>query len=376
MGFFDDFSLFGGSSDFLPNAFDLKGEIVGQGTQQIPTLTGGQQGVLNQIISLLSGQIGQGITPFQGTRPGEVPFSPLQQQGFGLAGQFGQLDPSQGQGFLGQAQGALQQGLGFDPTQSILDAFGPSRQLAMRGFQQDIVPDLLERFGATSGPSGALNQALAEAGANLQLGLSAQTAPFIGQAALQQPGVQFQGAQLGGQLAGVPGQLAGQGTQLANQLLGIGGIQQQLPIGQAGANQARFNEAQGFNNPFLSQLLGPALGTSAFDTAVFQGFRQPHFLEATAGGIGGAIGGIAASDIKVKQNVVHIEGALGKIGRLDGKTFNYIGQGEKTAGVIAQDVEKVLPEAVIEINGIKYVNYNAVIGLLINAVNELQRKAG
>lgn len=276
MGLFD--SLFGGG---------------GTDIQQLSTLTGGQTGLLNALTSLLTGQVGQGITPFQGIRPGEVPFGPLQQQGFGLAGGlapgigagldlFGQtltgFDPTQGQGFLGQAQGALGQGLGFDPTQDILRAFEPSRQLAMRGFQEDIVPNLLERFGATSGPSGPLNRALAEAGAGLELGLSAQTAPFIGQAALQQPGLQFAGAGLGGQLAGVPGQLALQGTQLGGQGIGalgqlfnIGGLQQQLSQGIAGAEQARFQEAQAFANPFLN-LLTPALGTQAFQNI---GVQQP-----------------------------------------------------------------------------------------------------
>ena len=294
MGFLDDIglgSLFGG-------------DVQGQRIQQQATLTGGQGDLLSALTGLLGPQIGQGVTPFQGTRPGEVPFGQLQQQAFGLAGGlgqgigaglqgFGQFDPSQGQGFLNQAGGALQQGLGFDPTQSILDAFGPSRQLALNNFNQRTVPGLLERFGAQSGRSGALNQAFAEAGANLELGLSAQTAPFIGQAALNRPGQQFQGAQLGGQLAGIPGQLAGQGFNLGSQglmqLLGIGAQQQSLPIGIAGAEQARFGEAQAFNNPFLN-LLGPALGTQGFENIAFQGFRQPSLFETAAQGVGAFAG--------------------------------------------------------------------------------------
>ncbi len=271
-------------------------EPTGGGIDTASTLTAGQGGLLDLLTSLLSGQFQggqlQGVTPFQGTRPGEVPFSPLQQQGFGLAGgltpgigaginlfgqTLGQFDPAQGQGFLGQAGQAVQQGLGFDPTQNILDALEPGRQLALNTFQQDIVPNLLERFGASSGTSGALNKALSEAGANLSLGLGAQAAPFLGQAALQQPGVQFQGAGLLGNLAGVPGQLAQQGTQLGgqgvnllSQLFNIGGLQRTLPQGVAGAEQARFQEAQGFANPFLTQFLGPALGTQAI-----QNFQRP-----------------------------------------------------------------------------------------------------
>ena len=305
---------------------DIFGGGGGADIQQVPTIADGQRGLLDALTSLLTGQVGQGITPFQGTRPGEVPFGPLQQQAFGLAGGlgpgigaglgiFGQtlggFDPSQGQGFLGQAGQGLTAGLGFDPTQDILAAFEPSRQLATRQFEQTTVPSLLSRFGSGSGASGALNRALSEAGANLSLGLSAQTAPFIGQAALQQPGLQFQGAQLGGQLAGIPGQLAQQGvnigggaTDLLSQLFNIGGLQQQLPRGQAAAEQARFQEAQPFANPFLN-FLGPALGTSAFENiAQPQGpglgasllpaigaFAGSGGLSSLAGSLGGLFGG-------------------------------------------------------------------------------------
>ncbi len=277
--------FFGGGGDSGGGGFDAT---------QVTTQTGGQRELLDLLTSFLSGQFQggqlQGITPFQGTRPGEVPFSPLQQQGFGLAGGltpaigaginlFGQalnqFDPAQGQQFLGQAGQAVQAGLDFDPTQNILDALEPGRQLALSTFQQDIVPNLLERFGATSGASGALNKALSEAGANLSLGLGAQAAPFLGAAALQQPGVQFQGAGLAGNLAQLPGVLAQQGTRLGaqgvdllSQLINIGGLQRTLPQGVAGAEQARFLEGQPQANPFLAQFGPLALGTQAFTTVL------------------------------------------------------------------------------------------------------------
>ncbi len=284
-------ALIGGGA--VVGAAALSGGGGGGGFSQASTLTEGQRQLLEALTGLLTPQVGQGVTPFQGQRPGEVPFGPLQQQAFGLAGglgqgigrgidifgqTLGQFDPSQAQGFVGQAGQALGQGLAFDPTQSILEAFEPSRQLALRGFEQDIVPNLLERFGATSGASGPLNRALSEAGAGLQLGLSAQTAPFIGQAALQQPGVQFQGAGLAGQLAGLPGQLAQQGagigglsTDILGQLFNIGGLQQQQQRGVAGAQQQRFLEGQPFANPFVTQFLGPALGTQGVQNV----FQQP-----------------------------------------------------------------------------------------------------
>ena len=41
---------------------------------------------------------------------------------------------------------------------------------------------------------------------------------------------------------------------------------------------------------------------------------------------------------------------------------------------MAQDLEEVLPDAVSEINGVKFVRYDAVVGLLVNAINELSQK--
>jgi len=41
---------------------------------------------------------------------------------------------------------------------------------------------------------------------------------------------------------------------------------------------------------------------------------------------------------------------------------------------MAQELEEVLPEAVVEINSIKHVKLDAIIGMLVNAVNELDDK--
>lgn len=294
----------------------------GGGTEieQVSTLTPSQGDLLNatiqQILSQFSGGQLQGVTPFQGVRPGEVPFGPLQQQAFGLAGDLGQgigagidifgqalggFDPSQGQGLLGQATQALQGATQpFDP-QNILSALEPGRQLAQRQFERETVPFLLERFGATSGASGGLNRALAEAGQGLSLGLGAQAAGPLIQGQQNQLNRQLQGAGLFGGFAGIPGQLAGQGIglggagigQLGN-LLNIGGLQQGLQQGIAGAEQARFGEAQPFNNPFLN-LLGGALGTQAFQNVGVQ--QPPGVLSGALGGFGSLLtqpGGIGA----------------------------------------------------------------------------------
>jgi hypothetical protein len=90
-----------------------------------------------------------------------------------------------------------------------------------------------------------------------------------------------------------------------------------------------------------------------------------------------AAGNITAfSDRRVKSDIRIIENALDKISQINGVTFNRTDLKDKErryAGVIAQEIEEVLPEAIFDSNGnLKSVDYNATIGLLIEAVKELQ----
>ena len=84
----------------------------------------------------------------------------------------------------------------------------------------------------------------------------------------------------------------------------------------------------------------------------------------------------AYSDIRLKENIKVIPDALSKVQQLRGVTFtrNDTEDLEKLhTGVIAQEVEAVLPEAVSEDNdGIKNVAYGNMVGLLIEAIKEQQ----
>ena len=77
------------------------------------------------------------------------------------------------------------------------------------------------------------------------------------------------------------------------------------------------------------------------------------------------------SDFNLKTNIQKIDDSLAKVIQIRGVTFNWKDTNRGSAGVIAQEVEKVLPELV---NGeeIKTVNYNGVIGALVEAVKELK----
>ena len=89
------------------------------------------------------------------------------------------------------------------------------------------------------------------------------------------------------------------------------------------------------------------------------------------------------SDERLKENIQPIENALSKVGQLNGVTFTYTPDGKDSAGLIAQDVEKVLPSAVQEMevplkvddgNEYKVLQYDQTIGLLVEAIKELTAK--
>tara|TARA_R110000744_G_scaffold148081_3_gene261141 strand:+ start:3031 stop:5583 length:2553 start_codon:yes stop_codon:yes gene_type:complete len=82
---------------------------------------------------------------------------------------------------------------------------------------------------------------------------------------------------------------------------------------------------------------------------------------------------IAYSDIRVKENVKTIDSALDKVTKLRGVEYNKIGEDSKSIGVIAQEIEKVVPEVVeTDEKGMKAVAYGNISGLLIEAIKELK----
>lgn len=87
------------------------------------------------------------------------------------------------------------------------------------------------------------------------------------------------------------------------------------------------------------------------------------------------------SDIKLKENIEVIPDALDKVKQLKGITFNYKKDGKVSTGLIAQDLEKVLPEVVYEVSDIDNdeekhlaVRYGNTVGLLVEAIKELSAK--
>lgn len=81
---------------------------------------------------------------------------------------------------------------------------------------------------------------------------------------------------------------------------------------------------------------------------------------------------IAFSDSKLKTNVKTIENALNTVQQLRGVTFTRLDDNRNSLGVIAQEVQKVVPEVVTETNDTLGVAYGNMVGLLIEAIKEQQ----
>lgn len=108
-------------------------------------------------------------------------------------------------------------------------------------------------------------------------------------------------------------------------------------------------------------------------------------LRITAGGNLECEGNITAfsstsiSDINQKENIEVIENPIDKIKQISGYTFDWKHNGEHSGGVIAQEVEQIMPSVIKEVSirdsdTMKSVDYQALIGLLIETVKDLNQR--
>jgi hypothetical protein len=83
----------------------------------------------------------------------------------------------------------------------------------------------------------------------------------------------------------------------------------------------------------------------------------------------------SVSDIRTKENIATVENGLDLVSQLRGVWYNKIGEEDRKAGVIAQEVEEVLPEVVhTDPEGMKSVDYGKMVGVLIEAIKELKQE--
>ena len=135
------------------------------------------------------------------------------------------------------------------------------------------------------------------------------------------------------------------------------------------------------------------IGTTAYQLAISNSVVLPGSLNVTGvstlasdgsdsftGGdltVGGKVRATrysTVSDERLKKNIKKINKPLEVLAGIEGVLFNWRVDDSQDVGLIAQDVERALPDAVQEVDNIKSVNYNGVIGLLVEAVKELSQE--
>lgn len=81
------------------------------------------------------------------------------------------------------------------------------------------------------------------------------------------------------------------------------------------------------------------------------------------------------SDVNVKHDIKTIENASSIVAQLNGVTFKWNDNNKASAGVIAQELEQIIPELVeTNENDIKTVNYSGIIAYLIECNKELMKR--
>jgi len=116
-------------------------------------------------------------------------------------------------------------------------------------------------------------------------------------------------------------------------------------------------------------------------------FRSSTAASSTVAGIDasgngrfeGDVVAFSASDKRLKDNIKPIENALEKVNKISGVEFDWnsnqdtYAEGMHDIGVIAQEIEEVIPEVVkTRDNGYKAVKYEKIVPLLIEAIKEQQ----
>jgi hypothetical protein len=155
--------------------------------------------------------------------------------------------------------------------------------------------------------------------------------------------------------------------RLSNTNTGSGGDNIDLVAGVHNVTQDGFSVYNATSNQ--TQLVIQGGGNVGIGTST------PSYKLDVAGTIRATGDVIAYSDVRVKENIKTIDNSLEKVNQLRGVEFNKIGEDKKSIGVIAQEIEKILPEVVRQDDkGMKSVAYGNITAVLIEAIKEQQKQ--
>jgi hypothetical protein len=126
-----------------------------------------------------------------------------------------------------------------------------------------------------------------------------------------------------------------------------------------------------FNDTTTNQEYYPLFTDITTGTITASGISTSKLTYNPSTGSLNAVNFNTTSDENLKTNIKTVENSLETVEKLRGVSFDWKETGKGSYGVIAQELEEVLPELVKD-GEIKSVNYNGIIGVLIEAIKELK----
>jgi hypothetical protein len=137
--------------------------------------------------------------------------------------------------------------------------------------------------------------------------------------------------------------------------------------GLTGAGSTVFNDTT-TNQEFFPLFTGITTGT-----VTSSGISTSKLTYNPSTGVLTVIDLNSTSDINLKENIHTVENPLETINSLRGVSFDWKENGRSSYGVIAQELEEVIPE-LVKTGEVKSVNYNGLIGILIEGMKSQQEQ--
>ena len=144
------------------------------------------------------------------------------------------------------------------------------------------------------------------------------------------------------------------------------------PQGPAGADGSPDTAAQ-----VLAKLVTVDGAGSGLDADLLDGNQASAFARLSGATFTGTVTApnfVSSSDARLKSNIALIPEALAKVQALTGVTFTMMGSDTRQMGLIAQEVQAVAPEAVVEAEGVLRLAYGNLVGLLVEAIKDLAQE--
>ncbi|CRK76346.1 MULTISPECIES: tail fiber domain-containing protein [Roseobacteraceae] len=144
------------------------------------------------------------------------------------------------------------------------------------------------------------------------------------------------------------------------------------PQGPAGADGSPDTAAQ-----VRAKLVTVDGSGSGIDADLLDGNHASAFARLSGATFSGAVTApnfVSSSDARLKSDIAPIHAALAKVQALSGVTFSMAGSDARQMGLIAQDVQAVAPEAVVETEGVLRLAYGNLVGLLVEAIKDLAQE--